>query len=127
MNASKPDAVFHVGLVIYGSLDTLSDALLHGALPADPPRDLGRQVEQVVRLERERAAPPRVEAVSLRHRRLLALPRTERVERGAEVEAEMSDQLANLREMERRGELVLPAELPAPSGEASDSTSPDKQ
>jgi TolB-like protein/Tfp pilus assembly protein PilF len=45
----------------------------------------------------------------------------------AEIEADMAAQLARVREMERRGELVLPAELLAPSGEASDSTSLDKQ
>jgi TolB-like protein/DNA-binding winged helix-turn-helix (wHTH) protein/tetratricopeptide (TPR) repeat protein len=37
----------------------------------------------------------------------------------AGVEAEMAGQLANLREMERRGDLALPAELPRPADHAS--------
>jgi tetratricopeptide (TPR) repeat protein len=45
----------------------------------------------------------------------------------AEIEADMAAQLERVREMERRGELVLPAELPAPRDHASDSSPRDLQ
>jgi hypothetical protein len=38
----------------------------------------------------------------------------------AEIEADMAEQLARVREMERRGDLVLTPELPAPKDHASD-------
>jgi adenylate cyclase len=47
--------------------------------------------------------------------------------RMAEVEAEMAGQLAKLREMERSGELVLPAEPTAPEDRTSDSSPRDLQ
>jgi TolB-like protein/Flp pilus assembly protein TadD len=45
----------------------------------------------------------------------------------AEIEADMAAQLARVREMERRGELVLTAELPAPKNHASDPSPRDLQ
>jgi TolB-like protein/DNA-binding winged helix-turn-helix (wHTH) protein/Tfp pilus assembly protein PilF len=45
----------------------------------------------------------------------------------AEVEAEMAVQLANLREMEQRGELAFPAELPTPRDQASRSSPTDRR
>jgi hypothetical protein len=47
--------------------------------------------------------------------------------RMAEVEAEMAGQLANLREMEQRGELVLTPELRTPGNRASVPPSTDQQ
>jgi TolB-like protein/DNA-binding winged helix-turn-helix (wHTH) protein/tetratricopeptide (TPR) repeat protein len=45
----------------------------------------------------------------------------------AEIEADMTEQLARVREMERRGELVSPAELPTSTDHASGWKSPDEQ
>jgi TolB-like protein/lipopolysaccharide biosynthesis regulator YciM len=45
----------------------------------------------------------------------------------AEIEADMAEQLARVREMERRGELVLTAELPAPKDHASGPSPRDLQ
>jgi hypothetical protein len=45
----------------------------------------------------------------------------------AEIEADMAAQLARVREMERRGELVFPTELNAPTGHAADPSPTDQR